>query len=127
MIKDTMTVRFNTSDNPWIAKYEDVTFSRKKLQHIVDDIVKSCSDKKYSASHSYNKHITEAIYKEKTNIGSRRPLMLALKNMLNEQKPAGVLSWDNSYKSAIRSLDELIAYSTPGFIEARAYNEIYGV
>ena len=39
MIKDTMTVRFNTSDNPWIAKYEEITLSRKKLQHIVDEVV----------------------------------------------------------------------------------------
>ena len=127
MIKDTITVRFNTSDNPWITKYEEITFSRKKLQHIVDEIVENCSDKNYSASHSYNKHITDAIYREKSNIGSRRPLMLALKSMLSEQSPEGVLPWNNPYVAATRSLDQLIAYATPGFIEARAYNEIYGV
>ena len=127
MIKDTMTIRFNTSNSPWITKYEEVTFSRNKLQHIVDEIVQSCNNKNYSAAHSYNKHITDVIYKEKANIGSRRPLMLALKNMLSEQSPEGVLPWSNPYVAAIRSLDQLIAYATPGFIEARAYNEIYGV
>ena len=126
MLKDTMTVRFNTSDNPWIAKYEEITFSKKKLQHIVNEIVESCSDKNYDSAHSYNKHVTESIYKDKVDIGSRRPLMSALKAMLREQCPDGVLPWNNPYKAAIRSLDQLIAYATPGFVEARAYNEIYG-
>ena len=127
MIKDTITVRFNTSDNPWIAKYEEVTFSRKKLQHIVDEIIESCSDKNYSSAHSYNKHIADAIHIQKLEVGSRRPLMLALKSMISEQSPKDGLTWNNAYVASIRSLDHLIAYSTPGFIEARAYNEIYGI
>ena len=127
MLEDAMTVKFNTSDNPWMAKYEEVIFSRKKLQPIIDEIVENCSDKNYDSAYSYNKHITKAIYKENVDIGSRRPLMIALKNMLSEQCPEGVLSWDNPYVAATRSLDQLIAYATPGFIEAQAYNKIYGV
>lgn len=125
-MKDVIKVRFNVSDNPWIAKYEEITFSKKKLQHIVDEIIENCSDKNYSSAHSYNKHIADAINIQKVNVNSRRPLMLALKSMISEQKPKGTLPWNNSYIAAIRSLDELIAYSTPGFIEARAYNQIYG-
>ena len=125
-MKDVITVRFNVSNNPWIAKYEETTFSRKKLQHIVDEIIESCSNKNYSTSHSYNKHIADAINIKKVDVSSRRPLMLALKRMVSEQSPKGFLPWNNSYVAAIRSLDELIAYSTPGFIEARAYNQIYG-
>lgn len=126
MMKDTITVRLNTSNNPWIAKYEETTFSRKKLQHIIDKIIESCSDKNYSAAHSYNKHITDAIHIQKVEVGSRRSLMLALKHMISEQSPKGVLPWNNAYVASIRSLNHLIAYLTPGFIEARAYNEIYG-
>ena len=126
MIKDTITVRFNVSNNPWIAKYKEITFSKKKLQHIADEIIENCSDKNYSTAHSYNKHIADAINIQKVDVNSRRPLMLALKSIISKQKPKGTLPWNNSYIAAIRSLDELIAYSTPGFIEARAYNQIYG-
>jgi len=129
MNNDIISIQINVSDNPWISRYETINFSRSKIQDIVDKIILNCSDKEdYTSAYQYDSHIRDAMSSIPNDLGSRRPLYYALIKLIIEQTPETEveLSWSNPYVAAERSLRSFIAYSTPGFIEAKRYNELYG-
>lgn len=127
MKNDLFDVKLNVSNNPWFQEYETITFSRQKLQPLVDQIIKDCSNKEsYDASYQYD-HLVRSVLKNVSDeIGSTRPLLKALMFVIAEQMPKGLLSWHNPYVASHRSLESIYAWSSPGFAEARRYNEIYG-
>tara|TARA_A200000159_G_scaffold15452_1_gene12788 strand:- start:1471 stop:1851 length:381 start_codon:yes stop_codon:yes gene_type:complete len=125
-MNDKLIVKVNTSDNPWISKYEDFTFSRKKIEAIAKNLVAECEGRDYQSSYSYSGHVSSVIEKswDKT-CGSIIPLYKALVVILRSlQKPNE--GWSGGATAAIRCLERSMAYATPGFIEAKRYNEIYG-
>ena len=129
MNNNTIIIAINISDNPWISKYETMEFSKSKLQPVVNEIISSCSDKDhYTSAHQYDQGIRDAMSSVPGDLGSRRPLYYALLKLIIEQTPKSEteLPWSNPYVAAERSLRSFIAYSTPGFIEAKRYNELYG-
>ena len=127
MKNDLFDVKLNVSNNPWFQEYETITFSRQKLQPLVDQIIKDCSDKEsYDASYQYDHLVRSALKNVSDELGSTRPLLKALMFVIAEQMPKGLLSWLNPYVASHRSLESIYAWSSPGFAEARRYNEIYG-
>lgn len=104
-------------------------FSKSKLQPVVNEIISNCSDKDhYTSAHQYDQGIRDALKTVPGDIGSRRPLYYALRMLIAEQTPKSEteLPWSNPYVAASRSLSSFIAYSTPGFVEAKRYSELYG-
>ena len=65
--------------------HETITFSRKKLQPLVDKIIADCTDKDYSSSYQYDGIIRSALSQVPDEIGSRRPLLKALMFLIAEQ------------------------------------------
>jgi hypothetical protein len=128
MEKDILTIKFDTNPSPWFQKIVEINFSRKKLQPIVDELVAECSNKDYSSSYQYNHHVDRVIEKHyNKELGSMRPLLKAVREIISEQyPPKEKLSWSNGHVAALRSLENKMAWMTPGFAEARRYNEIYG-
>jgi len=127
MKNDLFDIKINNSSNPWFDDYTTITFSRQKLQPLVDKIIKDCSDRDcYESAHQYDSLVRLALRNVSEEIGSNRPLLRALMFVIAEQMPKGLLSWHNPYVAAHRSLTSIYAWSSPGFAEARRYNEIYG-
>ncbi len=129
MSNNTIIIAINISDNPWISRYETMEFSKSKLQPVVNEIISSCSDKDhYTSAHQYDQGIRDVLKTVPGDIGSRRPLYYALRMLIAEQTPKSEteLPWSNPYVAASRSLSSFIAYSTPGFVEAKRYSELYG-
>ena len=129
MSNNTIIIAINISDNPWISRYETMEFSKSKLQPVVNEIISICSDKDhYTSAHQYDQGIRDALKTVPGDIGSKRPLYYALRMLIAEQTPKSEteLPWSNPYVAASRSLSSFIAYSTPGFVEAKRYSELYG-
>ena len=127
MKNDLFDVKINISNNPWFQEYETITFSRKKLQPLVDQIIKDCSDREsYDAAYQYDHLVRSALKNVSDALGSTRPLLRALMFVISEQMPKVLLSWHNPYVASHRSLASIYAWSSPGFAEDRRYNEIYG-
>ena len=123
---NTITVKVNVSDNPWISSYKEFSFSREKIEPIAVNLVVECEGRDYQSSYLYSSHVSSVIEKswDKT-CGSVIPLYKALLVVLRElQKPDE--GWDGGATAAIRCLETSMAYATPGFIEAKRYNEMYG-
>ena len=121
-----LIVKVNISENPWISSYKEFSFSRSKIESIAKDLVNECSNKNYSASYSYGKHVSSVMEKVwDSTCGSIIPLYKALLVVLKElQQPDE--GWHGGATAAIRCIESRMAYATPGFIEAKRYNEIYG-
>ena len=129
MSNNSIIIAINISDNPWISRYETMEFSKSKLQPVVNEIISSCSDKDhYTSAHQYDQGIRDVLKTVPGDIGSKRPLYYALRMLIAEQTPKSEteLPWSNPYVAASRSLSSFIAYSTPGFVEAKRYSELYG-
>ena len=123
-----VTVKFNISDNPWLAKYETLTFSREKLLVIVNAIAAACENKEhYTSSYSYNHDVETAIKDFVVGVENKRPLYMALSKVLSERiaLDSSYDDWFNSYVAAKRCLESKIAYGTPGFTEAKRYQALY--
>lgn len=123
-----LTIKVDTNPSPWRSTFVEITFDKNKIQSIVNDILNSCKNKTYDASYMYDYGI-ESVLKSHhdKSMGSIRPLLQALHNMIVEQQPENTKGdWHNEYTAAARSLYAMIAYLTPGFVEAKAYNSIYG-
>ena len=120
-------VKVNISDNPWISSYKEFSFSRRKIEDIAKKLVVECTGRDYTASHSYDNHVSFAMEKVwDSTCGSIIPLYKALLVVLRElQKPDE--GWSGGATAAMRCIESSIAYATPGFIEAKRYNEMYGV
>ena len=126
MSKDLFTIKFDIEPSPWFNNYIEISFSKKKLQPTVDSLVKECSNKNFDASYHYDSIVNKVI-KDSWNedCGSIRPYLKALLKVIIDQKPEGA-DWSNGYVAAARSIESRIAWMTPGFVEARRYNDIYG-
>lgn len=123
---DQIIVKVNISENPWISSYKEFSFSREKIVPIAKDLVVECTGRDYSASHAYGKHVSFVMEKSWDNtLGSIVPLYKAVLVVLRELQNPGE-GWHGGATAAIRCIESRIAYSTPGFIEAKRYNEIYG-
>ena len=123
----TFIVKARVNTNPWIPKYTDVVFSREKIKLIVDEMIKECSDKNYNASYNYDKHVNQVISKHwNKDSGCIRPFYQALLYILKDTPVEDSNNWHDGNIAARRVVECKIAYSTPGFVEARRYNEIYG-
>ena len=122
----SIVVKVNVSDNPWISRYKEFSFSRKKIEAIAKDLVVECTGKDYTASYAYGKHVSFVMEKSwDSTCGSIIPLYKALIIVLKElQKPDE--GWSGGATAAIRCIESRMAYATPGFIEAKRYNELYG-
>lgn len=122
----TLKVRVNTSDNPWISKYIDVSFNREKIESIAKDLIAECSGKDYTTSWAYTGHVTQILDKTwDSTCGSIIPFYKALIIVLKElQKPDE--GWHGGATAAIRCLETRLAYASPSFVEALRYNELYG-
>ena len=123
---DLIVVKANVSDNPWVSSYKEFSFSRKKIESIAKDLVVECTGRDYSASYAYGKHVSFVMEKSwDSTCGSIIPLYKALLVVLRElQKPDE--GWSGGATAAIRCIESRMAYATPGFIEAKRYNELYG-
>ena len=128
MCDDIITVELDIEPSPWRNKYVEVSFSIKKLQPMVDEILTGCYGRDYTASYHYDKHINDVLKKHwNKDLGSMKPLLKALCKIIHQQKPSDKkLDWRNEYVAAARSITSMLAYMTPGFIEAKRYNEMYG-
>lgn len=128
MSSDLFTIRFDSEPSPWFSKYIEISFKRSKIQHVVDELVLECSNKNFSASYQYDP-IVDKIVKKNFDVkcGDIRPFLKAISYLLDEQCPESERSnWSNGYVAALRSIKSKIAWSTPGFAEARRYNDMYG-
>ena len=125
-MNDLFTIEFDSNPSPWFNTYIEISFSKIKLQPIIDNLVSECSNRNFKASYSYDP-IVNKIIKESwdENCGSIRPYLKALHTMLLEQKQKDA-GWADGYVAAARSINSRIAWSTPGFVEARIYNDVYG-
>ena len=124
--KDLFTIKFDTNPSPWFNTYVEISFNKKKLQPIVDELVKECSDKDYQSSYSYDS-IVNKVLKDKwsEDLGSMRPFLKALYKMITDQYPKDA-DWHDGHVAAARSINSKMAWMTPGFVEARRYNDMYG-
>ena len=126
MKNDTFTIKFDTNPSPWFNTYVEISFSKTKLQPIVDELVKECSGKDYDSSHSYNSIVDRVINKNwNKDCGSIRPFLKAIHRMITDQSPKNA-NWHNGHVAAARSIDTKMAWMTPGFVEARRYSDMYG-
>lgn len=126
MNNDLFTIKFDTDPSPWFNKYVNITFSRSKLQSIVDELVKECSNKDYDSSYRYDPIVSRVLKKNwDDKCGSMRPFLKAIHKMIIEQYPENA-NWHNGHVAAARSINSKMAWMTPGFAEARRYNDIYG-
>ena len=125
-MESIIKVKFNTSDNPWIQKIQEVEFSREKIENIAKDLASECTGRDYRSSYQYDKHVSYILEKSWDNsCGSIIPFYKALLVVLREiYNPDD--GWDGGPTAAIRCIETSLAYATPGFIEAKRYNEIYG-
>ena len=126
MKNDLFIIKMDTNPSPWFNNYVEISFSKSKLQPIVDELVKECSNKDYQSSYSYDP-IVERVIKKNWNedCGSMRPFLKALYTLITDQYPEKT-DWHNGHVAAARSINNKMAWMTPGFAEARKYNEIYG-
>ena len=124
-MSDQLIVKVNVSENPWISSYKEFSFSRNKIESIAKNLVGECSGRDYSSSYSYGKHVSLVMEKSwDSTCGSIIPLYKALLVVLKEiQQPNE--GWNGGATAAIRCIESRIAYATPGFIEAKRYNETY--
>ena len=126
MEKDLFVVMFDIESSPWFNNYIEISFSKKKLQPTVDQLVKECSNKNFDSSYHYDSIVNKVI-KDSWNedCGSIRPYLKALYKMITDQtqKNAG---WSDGHVAAARSINSKMAWMTPGFVEARRYNDMYG-
>ena len=124
---NNLIIKVNVSDNPWISRYKEFSFSREKIEDVAKKLVVECTGRDYKDSHSYNKHVSFVIEKSwDKSCGSIRPFYKALHVVLKEiQKPDE--GWSGGATAAIRSIESKMAYATSGFVEAKRYNEMYGV
>lgn len=119
-------VEVNVSDSPWLTKYQTFEFDRSKIVPIVNELVKECSGRDYDTAHYYDRHVDKVLKKHwDSSCGSIRPFYLALLVLLRELEDPDE-GWRGGAAAAIRCLETRLAYSTPGFIEAKLYSEIYG-
>lgn len=123
---NTLKVKVNVSDNPWISSYKEFSFSREKIEIIAKKLVAECTGRDYTASYAYGKHVSHVMETAwDSTCGSIIPLYKALLVVLKElQQPDE--SWHGGATAAMRCIESRMAYATPGFIEAKRYNEIYG-
>jgi hypothetical protein len=128
MSSNEITIKFNTSDNPWIESYETITFSKEKLMPIVKAISSACEGKThYENSYQYDRDVDNAIKSCNITVVNRRPLYMAISKILTQEiSKRDMKNWHDSCIAAKRTLECKIAYMTPGFIEAKRYNEMYG-
>jgi hypothetical protein len=122
----TLVVKFNTSDNPWIQKIEEAEFSREKIESIAKSLIVECTGRDYTSSFQYGKHVSFVIEKVwDSTCGSIIPfykaLLIVLREMYNPDD-----GWNGGATAAIRCIETRLAYASPGFIEAKRYNELYG-
>ena len=122
----SIIVKVNVSDNPWVSRYKEFSFSREKIESIAKDLVVECTGRDYTASYAYGKHVSFVMEKSwDSTCGSIIPLYKALLVVLKElQKPDE--GWSGGATAAMRCIENRMAYATPGFIEAKRYNELYG-
>lgn len=117
--------RINTS--PWLPKYVDIEFSRKKITSIVNELIKECEGKDYSASYNYDKHVDMIVNKHwNKEFCHIRPFYQALLYILKEIGAKDATNWHDGNNAARRVIETKLAYLTPGFFEAKCYNELYG-
>tara|TARA_E500000331_G_scaffold267952_1_gene259303 strand:+ start:1906 stop:2292 length:387 start_codon:yes stop_codon:yes gene_type:complete len=127
-MSDLFTIKFDANPSPWFSTFVEISFSKSKLQAVVDEIITECSDREYyKNSYNYDKHVNKVIEKHwDKKCGNIRPYLKALHTMITSQMPQAPRSWHNGHVAAARTLESKIAWSTPGFVEARAYNDLYG-
>lgn len=126
-MKETFTIKYNASDNPWIPKYTNISFSTEKITKIANEMIEACRDKDYSASYHYNRHVENIISNHwNEDLGAIRPFYQAVLTLLKSLDVEDPNSWHDGNIAARRVLQTKIAYSMPGFIEAKRYNELFG-
>jgi len=127
-MSDLFTISFDANPSPWFTTFVEISFSKAKLQSTVDEIILECSDREsYTSSHNYDKHVNKVIEKSwDKKCGNIRPYLKALHAMIISQMPPKPRSWHNAHVAAARTLEGKIAWSTPGFVEAKIYNDLYG-
>ena len=126
--EEEVSIRFNVSDNPWIAKHETITFNRDKILKIASSIAAACENKEhYKNSYQYDVDVERAIKEFVVGVENKRPLYMALSKVLSERiaLDSSYDDWFNSYVAAKRCLESRIAYGTPGFTEAKRYQALY--
>lgn len=120
-----IVIKFNASSSPWITDYQEIEFSRIKIETIAQELIKECSGKDYIASYSYGKHVSKVIENHWDNTcGSVIPLYKAIIHVLKEKRDPEE-NWYGGATAAIRCLQTRIAYANPGFIKAKRYRELY--
>ena len=123
---ESIIVKVNVSDNPWISSYKEFSFSREKIETIAKNLVVECTGRDYTASHSYGKHVSFVIEKVwDSTCGSIIPLYKALLVVLRDLQDPDE-GWSGGATAAMRCIESRMAYASPGFIEAKRYNELYG-
>ena len=123
---DVITITFNTSPNPWIQKHVNVSFSRKKLNPIISELIESCSDRNYNTFWKYGKHVDNVIEKYwNKDCGSIRPFLTVLLKIL-EEKIIDYNVWNDPSVAARRCLSLRISYTTPSLIDIESYKMMYG-
>ena len=96
-MSDLFTVRFDANPSPWFSTFVEISFSKSKLQFVVDEIVSECSDREYyKNSYNYDKHVNKVIEKHwDKKCGNIRPYLKALLTMITSQMPPPPRSWQN--------------------------------
>jgi len=126
MKSDLFTIKFDTNPSPWFSNYVEMSFSKSKLQPIVDNLVRECSNKDFDSSYKYDSIVSKVINASwNEECGSIRPYLKALHRMIIEQTTKGA-GWADGHVAAARSIYSRMAWMTPGFVEARRYNDTYG-
>ncbi len=126
MKNNLFIITYDVNPSPWFNSYIEISFSKTKLQPVIDKLVFACSGKDFKTSYDYNSIVNKVILEDwNEKCGSIRPYLKALHKMLIEQKTQNA-SWPDAHVAAARSINNRIAWSTPGFIDSRIYNNMYG-
>jgi len=115
------------TDNPWRdgPTIEVPRAEAEQIAQIAADAAEALRDRKFQSAHAYNSPINKAIAphlpEDKQKQYAMRGAVLKVLAGLRDSA-----DWYNGANAAHRSLQNIQAYSTPGFIEARRNSDIYG-
>jgi len=117
----------NVSQNVYVKNMQDIDID-DRFNIIVDDLIKECSNRfDYQSSYAYDKHVKTVMSKINyddfdfqsniMNSNKRYFIYKIVRNLLVDKMDNN--DWYDGAYAAFRSIECSIAYSTPGFLEAK--------
>lgn len=125
--KDDFELKINVSENPWVKDYQSFYFSKKKIDLIIDDLIKVCSNKNHKNSFDFIPYIESYIKRKYSNndLCCLIPLYSALFYILEKDGKSFEYEWNNPYFVIKRCLKILINYSDYDITKIKNYTYFF--